>query len=56
MTASATSKPWRRPHGCHPEGRGFRSRLPEQHDAVGIGAEAVVFDAPDVGGLGEAQS
>ena len=32
-----------------------RSRgLVEQDDAVGVGAEAVVLDAPDVGGLGEA--
>ena len=30
-------------------------RLPEQHDSVGIGAEAVVLDAPDIGGLGEAR-
>jgi hypothetical protein len=28
--------------------------LAEEHDAVGVGAEAVVLDAPDVGGLGEA--
>ena len=33
-----------------------RSRgLAEQDDAVGVGAEAVVLDAPDVGGLGEVQ-
>jgi len=25
----------------------------EKYDAVGVGAEAVVLDAPDVGGLGE---
>jgi hypothetical protein len=28
--------------------------LTEKHHAVGVGAEAVVLDAPDVGGLGEA--
>src|SRR5688572_18780758 len=30
------------------------SGLPEQHDAIGIRAEMVVLDAPDIGGLGEA--
>ena len=29
------------------------SCLPEEHHAVGVGAKAVVLDAPDVGGLGE---
>jgi len=32
------------------------SRPPEEHDAVGVGAEAVVLDAPDGRGLGKAVS
>ena len=27
--------------------------IAEEHDSVGVGPEAVVLDAPDVGGLGE---
>ena len=29
------------------------SRLAEEHDAVRVGPEPVICDAPDVGGLGE---
>ena len=35
-------------------GKRVASTLAKQDDAVGVGAEAVVLDAPDVGGLGEA--